>query len=275
LGLDKYYTKEQGYGAYVEGVVFDSNGEAFADPDKLEVGEIYYIRIGPILPDPETEPVAEPEPAPEPEGWGKFIFRNVVDLVIPDKVAAEIHGGVGVEALEAITGGQIVGEVSVAGTLITLPNSQDFMKSTVNISVGVSPGLKFGTGQTTTVVTPVGNIGVSFTAGEFFGHPSKATLESIPGHSVGASLGAEGKLGIGLKGAGIASVSIPNEGYATWVDTGVDIQGRGSDTFNLTGEIGGNYKYTFPSVLTLDLMPGFMRDYHKKYVNWVQAGTMP
>ncbi|HEB92097.1 MAG TPA: toxin [Gammaproteobacteria bacterium] len=270
LGWDHQFTKEEGYGAYVPDLIRESSGIAFNYPDVLEVGQEYLI---PTVDQRSSQPeiVPEPKETPEPEGWGKFIFRNAVDLVFPDKVTVEGHVGGGVEAMEVAGGIQSVVEGGLAGTLITNPNSPDFLKVSLNPTVGGSSGLKVGAGQTITGVTPVGVGGVSITMGEFFGSSSGATIGSLKGFSGGGYFGAEGKAFVGLSGAVVASVAMPNEGLATWGEGGFDIQGRGSGTFNATGEGGLSYKYTAPSIWSKDLLPDSARRIHAQYVDWLQG----
>jgi hypothetical protein len=178
--------------------------------------------------------------------------------------------------LEVALGGEVSGQLGLTGTLITNPNSPDFLKASANPILAISGGLKEGAGQTFTVATGKLVGGVSITGGEFFGPSSGATIGSLEGHSGGAYLGVEAKVGIGLAGSGVASVAIPQDGLATWAEAGVDITGEATpSTVNATGEIGLGYQYTGKSFGQVDLMAGFMRPYHTRYANWVQSGRTP
>jgi RHS repeat-associated protein len=297
LGLNAVYTKEQGYGAYVEGVVLNSKGQAFADTDKLEVGEVYYIRIGegthpsqPSEPQPSEpqpppdQPESTKEPATEPEGWAKYIIRNFVDLVIVDKVSVEGHGEGGYSGVIGV-GGEVLGGGGFALGVITNPNSPDFMKWSVNPFLSGQIGVSGGVGATgPAIVLPPspapnkGGVGLSLSISEHFGDARKATLGTAPGlnlsnFALGGSLGAEAKAIAGVSGDVVASVS-GSKMDDFWVEGGFDFQPVAATGEGLTGEGGVSLKYTFPEWWSGDLLPEGIRAYHQKYLDWVHRGRV-
>jgi hypothetical protein len=271
LGLDEKYSKEQGYGAYVKGVVLNDRGQPFENVDKLEVGEIFYIRIRSAgdkpVPSPKPQPARELESSPKPEGWAKFTLRNAIDLFTWDKVTIEIQGDAGGGA-QYFIGGGLYGGGGVAATLILNPNSPDFLKASVNpfgsVDLSGKLGLEVGGG-------PQVSGGVSVGFGEHIGDARNATLASLPGPQVGLYGGGEGQAIIGVEGTGSVLVS----GTAIddfWVDTelGVSVLGEGAGGVSLVG--GGIYKEDFESIGTFDLMTETGRDLHRKYYEWIHSG---
>ncbi|WP_419661205.1 insecticidal toxin complex protein, TcdB family [Desulfosarcina variabilis str. Montpellier] len=270
LGLDETYSKEQGYGAYVEGVVYNEQWQIFENPDRLEVGEIFYVKIRSSNSRPMPIP-PKPKQSRQQESWRKFFLRNAIDAVFVDKIEVAVHGGLGVEALEGAAGGELAIEYGLALSLITNPNSEDFLKIGANPLIQGNLGGKAGPGQTATLITPEAIGGVSITAAEYFGPSSEGGLESLPGWEGGAYLGAEAKIGAGAEGAIVGSATLPTAD-GMWVGAGVDLQGEGSATGGLTGEGGISGRKTFESIGVVDLMPQFLRSYHSEYIDWVNRG---
>jgi RHS repeat-associated protein len=291
LGLDEVYTKEQGYGAYVPGVVLNDQGLPFENTDKLDVGEIYYVRVASAPPAEASAPAA---PAGPGQSWGKTLLRNAIDFVIWDKAVFEgqLEGG---GSAQAYVGGGLSAGVGLSGTLIMNPNSPDFMKVAVNpfglIEPMVSGGPEIGGG-------PAG--GVGFTAGlaEHFGDSRKATLDTNAGNQWGGFVGAEGNAAV-VRGDVTAGASISGDTFdtylsdivtsdtwqqaydaATSVDKIRDVWGEIGIGGALAGEAGGgvavigggSYKLAYDPVFEADLLPEVARALHKQYYNWIHSG---
>ncbi len=197
LGWSTQFAKEDGYGAYVPGMVLESTGITFDYPDVLEVGEQFLI---PTIDQRslQPEPVHAPEPTPEPEGWGKFLFRNLIDLATPDKFSVELHGEGGFAGQYAL-GIEGFGGGGVSLSLITAINSPDFGKISANFSEHVQAGGKIGSKFEG---GPKGSGGITVSVSEFVGDSRNAILPSIPGDEWGGYLAGEATVLGGIQASG-------------------------------------------------------------------------
>ena len=104
LGFDRQFSKTEGYGAYVPGMVIDPTGIAFDYPDVLEVGQEYLIPTldqTSLQPEPVIDIGFSPNPVEEDQSWGDTLWG-----LLPDEVGVQF-GFSGSGGASFIQGGEV------------------------------------------------------------------------------------------------------------------------------------------------------------------------